>query len=93
MINASRGSVVDTQSLYDGLKTGKIAGTCLDVFEKEPLTEIEKKSHLNGVFDEMGRMPQVVFTPHIAGYTHESLYKMSQTLAEKLASHLCNTPN
>jgi phosphoglycerate dehydrogenase-like enzyme len=39
IINCSRGGVLDEQALYDAMKTGKVAGAALDVFEKEPNTD------------------------------------------------------
>lgn len=82
LINTSRGQVVDTAALYRGVTAGKVIGCCLDVFEQEPLLKmppemIEKIKNLMG-------MPNVVVTPHIAGYTHEALYKMSAALLQKV---------
>ena len=57
LINTSRGAVVDEDALIDALKTGKIAGACLDVYSKEPLA---KDSPLRG-------MRNVILTPHTAG--------------------------
>ncbi len=81
LINTSRGQVVDTLSLYDGIKSNKIIGACLDVFETEPIsamTEAKRKK-----LEELIQLPQLVVTPHIAGYTHEALYKMSLALLKK----------
>jgi len=88
VINTSRGNIADTIGLHDGLISGKIKGACLDVFEKEPLVIIEKKNYLNRLFAAMSVLPNVVMTPHIAGYTHESLYKMSKILADKVSFYL-----
>ena len=88
LINTSRGNVADTASLYEGVLNGKITGACLDVFEKEPISIIDKNNHLNRLLAELSVLPNVVMTPHIAGYTHESLYKMSKILADKITFHL-----
>ena len=90
VINTSRGNVADTTSLYEGLISGKINGACLDVFEEEPLFVIEKNNHLNRLFTAMSVLPNVIMTPHIAGYTHEALYKMSKILADKVSFHFNN---
>ena len=81
-INTSRGVVVDTVALHRGITSGKIIGACLDVFEQEPLTAMTEG--IRGLLDEMMAMPNVVVTPHIAGYTFEAVYKMSKTLLTKL---------
>jgi D-3-phosphoglycerate dehydrogenase len=84
LINTSRGTVVDTGDLVRGLKEGKITGAALDVLEEEPLERmgVEIKKLLN----ELIRLPQVVITPHIAGYSYESVYKMSKALLDKIVT-------
>ncbi len=82
LINTSRGTVVDTAAVYHGIKNGKIAGACLDVFEQEPL--VKMNAALRSMVNELALSPQVVMTPHIAGYTYEALFKMSSVLLEKI---------
>lgn len=86
LINTSRGVVVDTEAVLEGLKSGKIAGACLDVFEKEPISKAE--GALADALQAVLAHPNVVVTPHIAGYTHEALYKMSNVLLGKIVSGL-----
>jgi D-3-phosphoglycerate dehydrogenase len=90
LVNTSRGKVVSMKALYDALERGAVAGACLDVFESEPISALD--AALKPLFERMTHMDNVVMTPHIAGYTHEALYKMSRTLAEKLAAHLSQMP-
>jgi len=85
LINTSRGVVVDTAALYNGIKEGKIAGACLDVFEQEPLDAMN--GSLRNMINELATSQRVIMTPHIAGYTHEALYKMSKVLLDKLAAN------
>jgi D-3-phosphoglycerate dehydrogenase len=82
LINTSRGAVVNTRTLYNGIKAGKVIGACLDVFEHEPITKADKE--LRDTINELIFLPLVIVTPHIAGYTHEALYKMSKVLLEKI---------
>ena len=82
LINTSRGMVVDTLALYKGLNSGSIVGACLDVFEQEPISRMDAERKL--IFDNIALRPNVVLTPHIAGYTHEALFKMSKTLLQKI---------
>jgi len=86
LINTSRGKVVKTTALYKGLKKGKIIGACLDVFETEPIMDADLEVH--HLLNQMLEMPNVVITPHIAGYTHEALYKMSKVLLEKITTYV-----
>ncbi len=80
-INTSRGTVADTHALQLGIETGKIIGICMDVFEEEPIIAGGKIK--SDIIKELIMLPNVVFTPHIAGYTFEALYKMSYTLLKK----------
>ena len=82
LINTSRGTVVDTAAVYNGITAGKITGACLDVFEQEPLANMD--AGLRSIIGQMALLPNVVMTPHIAGYTHEALFKMSKVLLDKL---------
>lgn len=82
IINTSRGSVIDTKSLIDALESGHIAGACLDVFENEnPQTFTSEE---NALYTRLYKMPNVILTPHIAGWTGESKYLLSKVLLEKL---------
>ena len=84
LINTSRGSVVSTHALKNGIEKHKITGACLDVFEQEPLTAMN--SQLKIPLDALINLPNVVVTPHIAGYTFEALYKMSKVLFDKITA-------
>jgi D-3-phosphoglycerate dehydrogenase len=82
LVNSSRGAVVSTKALRDGLLAGKITGACLDVAEEEPLDKMSVE--MRNAFNEILKMPNVIVTPHIAGYSYEALYKMSVTLLDKI---------
>jgi len=81
-LNTSRGELVNTYDLIRALKSNKILGVGLDVFENEKLetyTEKEKNE-----FEELASLPNVIFSPHIAGWTHESYLKISEVLGSKI---------
>lgn len=82
IINTSRGMVVDTSVLYEGLISKSIKGACLDVMEQEPLEKMSKD--LRQILDKMLLLSQVIVTPHIAGYSFEALFKMSRVLLSKI---------
>ncbi|MES2704289.1 MAG: NAD(P)-dependent oxidoreductase [Bacteroidota bacterium] len=85
LVNTSRGPIADTAAIYNGLRTGKITGACLDVFEEEPPFSPDNAHRRQ--LDDLMQLPNVVVTPHIAGYTFEALYKMSKTLLDKLVAN------
>ena len=81
-INACRGGVTNTAHLIEALQQNKIAGAALDVLENErlgTLTEIQR-----GQLDFLLHQPNVIITPHIAGYSQEAFIKMSTIVVEKL---------
>lgn len=86
-ISTCRGKVTDTDALIQAIKNKLVSGVCLDVLENEQLagytaSEWEALSFLSS-------QRNVILTPHIAGYSHEALYKMANVLLEKLEKNGC----
>jgi phosphoglycerate dehydrogenase-like enzyme len=74
VINISRGAVIDEPALIDALNNGRLAGAYLDVFAQEPL------STESPLWD----MPNVIATPHTAGFSDGILKRMSEMFIQNL---------
>lgn len=83
LINTSRGKIVNTADLIAAIKNGKLKGAALDVFEYENFNQMPSDYKL--LLDALRTMQNVILTPHVAGWTHESYFKISKILAEKIA--------
>jgi D-3-phosphoglycerate dehydrogenase / 2-oxoglutarate reductase len=82
LINTSRGNVVKTADLVTALKSGKVTGACLDVFENEKTgtyTEGDKT-----LYKKLFAFDNVLVSPHIAGWTGESKERMGKILLKKI---------
>ncbi len=81
-LNTARGKIVNTPDIIAALENGTLAGAGLDVLENEKLatyneTELQQ-------FHRLLELPNVVLTPHIAGYSHEASIKMPKYVLDKL---------
>lgn len=82
-VNTARGKNVETKSLVEALKSGKVKGACLDVleYEKSSFEDLEiNNEDLKYLLDS----EKVIVTPHIAGWTHQSKEKLAQVIVDKI---------
>ncbi|MBT3384366.1 MAG: phosphoglycerate dehydrogenase [Prolixibacteraceae bacterium] len=84
LINASRGSVVDVNSLAEALKSEHLSGAAADVFPKEPASNDEEFVSVLQEFDN------VILTPHIGGSTSEAQENIGAEVTEKLIRYSDN---
>ncbi len=89
LLNTSRGQIVKTSALVSALKTGKIKAAALDVLEYEAVSfENLYSEKLPSDFSYLIESNNVLLTPHIAGWTHESNIKLSEYLAKKIINQI-----
>jgi D-3-phosphoglycerate dehydrogenase len=79
IINCARGGLIVETDLNDAIKSGKVAGAGMDVFEVEPATE-------NVLFG----LEQVIATPHLGASTDEAQVNVAIQVAEQLSDYLLN---
>ena len=85
VINLARGKIIETKSLVTGLKNGTVLGACLDVLEYEKASfESFFEQELDPSFKYLLESEKVLLTPHVGGWTHESYFKLSDILANKI---------
>ncbi len=95
LVNVSRGRLVHTAALIEGLKSGHIGGVALDVYEEEEGVFFEDLSGEVLQDDELARLlsfPNVLVTAHQAFLTHEALSEISRVTIENLRHFLRKEP-
>ncbi len=82
LLNTARGEIMTLKTLVKYLKSGKILAAGLDVLENEKMAKLTEEQ--DRLMAELFEMDNVLFTPHVAGWTVESYIKISETLGEKI---------
>jgi D-3-phosphoglycerate dehydrogenase len=77
LINCARGGIVNESDLYDAIKSGKVAGAALDVFETEPPGD-----------SPLFSLNQVICTPHLGASTKEAQTNVAVMVAEQIIAYL-----
>ncbi len=89
LINTARGRVVRTKDLIRSIEEGKVLGACLDVIEYEAFSsELIRDESINKELTKLFSMKNIILSPHIAGWTFESHYKLANFLSQKIIKAL-----
>ena len=95
LVNTARGKNVKTSALVDALKSGKVKAAALDVleYEKSSFENLDISASLSARNKEdlqfLLESNQVIVTPHIAGWTHQSKKKLAQFIVDKIVQQFC----
>ncbi len=82
IVNTARGGIIDEKALYDALKSNRIAGAALDVFDQEPTPQD----------NPLLTLPNFIAAPHVAGVTREAVDRMGVAAVENILSVLDGKP-
>ncbi|MBP3697294.1 MAG: 2-hydroxyacid dehydrogenase [Clostridia bacterium] len=81
ILNTSRGALIDTEALIEGIKSGKVGGAGLDVYEEENeffYEDLSESILKDDVLSRLIMMPNVLVTSHQAFLTHEALCRIAE---------------
>jgi D-lactate dehydrogenase len=96
LVNTGRGALVDTSALIDALKSGKVGGVAMDVYEQESDLFFEDLSNevvKDDVFQRLLTFPNVIVTGHQAFFTREALAAIAQTTLQNIADLEAGRPD
>jgi D-3-phosphoglycerate dehydrogenase len=82
LVNAARGSIVDTAALVDALNSGRLSGAGLDAFEEEPVAPD----------DPLLKCEHLVLTPHVADMTPEGLELLNEGVVDNVIAFFEDRP-
>ncbi|MDB5725070.1 MAG: hydroxyacid dehydrogenase [Novosphingobium sp.] len=88
VVNTSRGALIDTAALIDSLKSRKLGGVALDVYEQEAdlfFEDLSSEIIQDDVFQRLLTFPNVIVTGHQAFLTEEALTAIATTTLQSLA--------
>ena len=86
LLNTARGKIIKTEALVEGLKSGKILGAGLDVleYESDSFTTLFNSENVPPAFQYLINAENVLLSPHVGGWTHESYQKLAITIIKKI---------
>lgn len=89
ILNTSRGALIDSEALIEGIKSGKVGGAGLDVYEEESeffYEDLSESILKDDILSRLIMMPNVLITSHQAFLTHEALERIAETTLGNLRS-------
>ena len=94
LLNTARGKCVITKDLVEALQSGIIIAAGLDVLEYEQTSfeNLFTNDQIPQSFQELLNQKNVILSPHIAGWTHQSKEKLSQTIVDKIKAEFSFCP-
>jgi D-3-phosphoglycerate dehydrogenase len=90
LLNLSRGKVIKTSDVIEGINKGKIIGCALDVLENEKLDNLTPKQQSEFLY--LSDNEKVILTPHIGGLTKNSFLKLAEVLSDKINESIKKQP-
>ena len=82
VLNTARGEVLPLKGVLELLEEGKLLGAGLDVLENEKLDSLNSSER--EVFEALAMRPDVIMTPHVGGWTHESFVRINEVIVSKM---------
>jgi D-3-phosphoglycerate dehydrogenase len=86
VLNTARGEVLDHAALVEAMRSGQVRGAALDVLENEKLGTLTPTQQ--ATFDFLAQAPNVVLSPHVGGWTHQSYARINEVLVRKIRDFL-----
>lgn len=96
LVNTSRGALIDTPAVIDGLKRGHVGALALDVYEEEAdlfFEDLSDRVITDDVFSRLLTFPNVLITAHQAFFTTQALEAIAATTLDNIASFAGGTPS
>ncbi|MDZ7937459.1 MAG: NAD(P)-dependent oxidoreductase [Rhodoferax sp.] len=81
-VNVAQNGIASLAAINKALESKKKLGACLDVLENEKLATLTNAQA--ETFEQLIAKPNVLFSPHVAGWTHESYRRINEVLVEKI---------
>jgi D-lactate dehydrogenase len=95
LINTSRGGLIDTEAVIEALKTGRLGGLGIDVYEQEAdlfFRDLSSEIITDDVFQRLVSFPNVIVTGHQAYLTREALTTICETTLKSITAFEKNQP-